>query len=62
MSLFCGNCSAPSQIAAVFYSISNTQVGLRGVSFGNFLIKQVAYELKRDLPSLNIQPGTAERL
>jgi malonyl-CoA decarboxylase len=41
-----------AQTTAVFYSISNTQVGLRGVSFGNFLIKQVAYELKRDLPSL----------
>lgn len=40
------------QTTAVFYSISNTQVGLRGVSFGNFLIKQVAYELKRDLPSI----------
>jgi malonyl-CoA decarboxylase len=40
------------QKAAVFYSISNTQVGLRGVSFGNFLIKQVAEELKREIPSL----------
>src|SRR5512132_4007734 len=40
-----------AQTTAVFYSISNTQVGLRGVSFGNFLIKQVAYELKRELPS-----------
>ena len=37
---------------AVFYSISNCQDGLRGVSFGNFLIKQVVEELKRDLPSL----------
>jgi malonyl-CoA decarboxylase len=37
---------------AVFYSISNCQVGLKGVSFGNFLIKQVAEELKRELPSL----------
>ena len=37
---------------AVFYSISNCQVGLRGVSFGNFLIKQVVEELKRDLPAL----------
>jgi malonyl-CoA decarboxylase len=40
------------QTVAVFYSISNTQVGLRGVSFGNFLIKQVAQDLKRDIPSL----------
>ena len=40
------------QTVAVFYSISNTQVGLRGVSFGNFLIKHVAEEVKRDIPSL----------
>ena len=38
---------------AVFYSISNCQSGLRGVSFGNFLIKQVAAELVRDLPQLH---------
>ena len=31
---------------------SNCQVGLKGVSFGSFLIKQVAEELKRELPSL----------
>ena len=37
---------------AVFYSISNTQSGLRGVSFGNFLIKQVVEELCRELPNL----------
>ncbi|HMO29740.1 malonyl-CoA decarboxylase [Enterovirga sp.] len=37
---------------AVFYSISNTQKGLKGVSFGHFLIKQVAEELKRELPDL----------
>ena len=37
---------------AVFYSISNCQPGLRGVSFGNFLIKQVVEELSRELPSL----------
>ncbi len=37
---------------AVFYSISNCQLGLRGVSFGNFLIKQVVEELSRELPSL----------
>jgi malonyl-CoA decarboxylase len=35
---------------AVFYSISNCQDGLRGVSFGNFLIKQVVEELKAELP------------
>lgn len=37
---------------AMFYSISNTQVGLRGVSFGNFLIKRVVSALQRDLPHL----------
>jgi malonyl-CoA decarboxylase len=37
---------------AVFYSISNTQAGLRGVSFGSFLIKQVVDELARDIPNL----------
>jgi malonyl-CoA decarboxylase len=37
---------------AVFYSISNTQRGLAGISFGNFLIKQVVEELRRELPKL----------
>ena len=37
---------------AVFYSISNCQAGLAGISFGNSLIKQVAADLSRDLPSL----------
>jgi len=37
---------------AIFYSISNCQEGLRGISFGNFLIKQVVEELKAELPSL----------
>ena len=37
---------------AVFYSISNCQEGLRGISFGNFLIKRVAEALSRDLPNL----------
>ena len=37
---------------AVFYSISNCQSGLAGVSFGNSLIKQVARDLSRDLPNL----------
>ncbi|HLI99639.1 MAG TPA: malonyl-CoA decarboxylase [Bradyrhizobium sp.] len=37
---------------AVFYSISNTQRGLSGISFGNFLIKQVVEELRRELPRL----------
>lgn len=38
---------------AVFYSISNTQKGLGGISFGNFLIKQVVEDLKRELPNLH---------
>jgi malonyl-CoA decarboxylase len=37
---------------AVFYSISNTQRGLGGISFGSFLIKQVVQELQRELPRL----------
>ncbi|WP_299843469.1 malonyl-CoA decarboxylase [uncultured Paracoccus sp.] len=37
---------------AVFYSINNTLAGLKGVSFGNFLIKQVVAELAAELPSL----------
>lgn len=37
---------------AVFYSISNCQRGLTGVSFGNFLIKQVVEEICRELPKL----------
>ncbi len=37
---------------AMFYSITNCQQGLRGVSFGNFLIKQVAEDLGRELPRL----------
>jgi malonyl-CoA decarboxylase len=37
---------------AVFYSISNCQAGLAGISFGNFLIKQVVQELQRELPRL----------
>ncbi|MEM8555226.1 MAG: malonyl-CoA decarboxylase [Pseudomonadota bacterium] len=37
---------------AVFYSISNCQEGLAGISFGNSLIKQVAEDLSRDLPGL----------
>ncbi len=38
---------------AIFYSISNTQVGLRGVSFGNFLLKRVIDDLRRDFPRLD---------
>jgi len=45
--------AADTATTAVFYSISNCQEGLRGVSFGNFLIKQVVEDLKRELPNLN---------
>ena len=38
---------------AVFYSISNCQSGLRGISFGNSLIKQVVEVLARDVPGLS---------
>jgi malonyl-CoA decarboxylase len=37
---------------AVFYSINNAQAGLRGISFGSFLIKQVMAQLTRDFPRL----------
>jgi malonyl-CoA decarboxylase len=37
---------------AIFYSINNCQIGLRGISFGNFLIKQVADELAGEISSL----------
>ena len=37
---------------AVFYSISNCQKGLKGISFGNFLLKQVVMDLKKEFPSL----------
>ncbi len=53
---------------AVFYSISNCQKGLKGVSFGNFLIKQVVQELSRELPqiknfvTLSPVPGFADWL
>ena len=38
---------------AVFYSISNCQRGLVGISFGNFLIKQVVHELAVEMPELH---------
>ncbi len=40
-----------SKVAA-FYSISNCEPGLRGVSLGNFLIKRVAEHLKSELPQI----------
>ena len=38
---------------AVFYSISNCQDGLAGISFGNFLIKKVAHKLKQEISTLD---------
>lgn len=40
--------------AAIFYSISSTQAGLRGVSFGDFLIKRVVEQLTSEFPRLKI--------
>ncbi|MDR3213708.1 MAG: malonyl-CoA decarboxylase [Azoarcus sp.] len=37
---------------AIFYSITSSQTGLRGVSFGNFLLKRVIADLQRDFPHL----------
>ncbi len=42
----------PAPDTAVFYSISNCQAGLAGISFGNFLIKQVVDALSVDLPEV----------
>jgi malonyl-CoA decarboxylase len=39
---------------AVFYSISNCQPGLRGISLGNFLIKNVVDVLSKELPRLKV--------
>lgn len=40
--------------SVIFYSINNCLEGLRGISFGNFLIKQVATELAREFPGLKL--------
>jgi len=45
-------CQPEQARTAVFYSISSCQRGLDGISFGNFLIKQVVEELRRELPRL----------
>ena len=39
---------------AIFYSISNTQRGLTGISFGDYLIKRVVQRLATDLPGLKL--------
>ncbi len=40
--------------SAIFYSISNCQKGLKGISFGNFLIKQVADHISKEIPNIKI--------
>jgi len=60
--------AAEAATTAVFYSISNAQAGLAGVSFGNFLIKQVVEDLRREWPrlqtfvTLSPAPGFADWL
>jgi malonyl-CoA decarboxylase len=44
--------TAGQPTTAVFYSISNCQEGLKGISFGNFLLKQVVEELAREREGL----------
>ncbi|KAK9816452.1 hypothetical protein WJX72_000493 [[Myrmecia] bisecta] len=44
--------AARQATTAVFYSVSSTQAGLAGVDLGNFLIKQVAHQLQKDLPNI----------
>lgn len=39
--------------AAIFYSISNTQEGLAGIAFGEWLIKRVVQKLSEELPNLS---------
>ncbi|MDN5247957.1 MAG: malonyl-CoA decarboxylase [Wolbachia endosymbiont of Tyrophagus putrescentiae] len=45
--------SNPSSASvALFYSISNTQAGLSGISFGNFLIKRVVEKLSKEFKNI----------
>jgi len=39
---------------AIFYSITNTQKGLRGISFGDYLIKRVVRQLSREMPRIKV--------
>ena len=43
---------APTADTAVFYSISNCQDGLRGITFGSLLLKRVIASLQAELPEL----------
>ncbi|MEM8903532.1 MAG: malonyl-CoA decarboxylase [Actinomycetota bacterium] len=42
----------PGADTAIFYSITNCQAGLRGISFGSFLLKQVIDQLAAELPQI----------
>jgi len=46
------NKKSPTPDTAIFYSISNCQEGLKGISFGNFLIKQVVDSITKELPQI----------
>lgn len=46
------NTSKNSPNTAIFYSISNCQEGLKGISFGNFLIKQVVDYISKEMPEI----------
>ncbi len=43
----------PNADTAIFYSITNCQTGLRGISFGSFLLKQVIDQLATELPQIH---------
>lgn len=45
---------AEQATTAIFYSISNCQAGLKNISFGNLLIKQVVADLQQKLPNLQV--------
>ncbi|CAI5445916.1 unnamed protein product [Caenorhabditis angaria] len=42
------------QTTAIYYSITSTQAGLSGIDLGNMLIKRVAIQLQKDVPSVNV--------
>ncbi|MBT4089635.1 MAG: malonyl-CoA decarboxylase [Deltaproteobacteria bacterium] len=44
--------NSPQPDTAIFYSISNCQDGLKGISFGNFLIKQVVDSINHEMPHI----------
>ncbi|KAK4304483.1 hypothetical protein Pmani_007792 [Petrolisthes manimaculis] len=47
------DCEDPSLInTAIFYSITSTQKGLKGIELGNYLIKRVVHELRAEFPHM----------